>query len=144
MQEYERQSAWCYLSMALQMSALFSHRTPLFTGPLSRVCANLQGAGAKFKHSLAPGSPRLVKKPTTSPRGHINPNPPAEKFSSTFRGRRVALVVAAGTSAAGLVWALHTGTFAAMALKVNLNSSEGDWKETKGETVQPRPRRFLI
>lgn len=142
------------------MSALFSHRTPLFTGPLSRVCANLQGAGAKFKHILAPGSPRLVKKPTTSLRGHINVDPPAEKFSTTataahwwssqgsgsptYRGRRVALVVAAGTSAVGLVWALHTGTSAAMALKVNLNSSEGDWKETKGETVQPRPRRFLI
>lgn len=38
-------------------------------------------------------------------------------------------------AAATLVHSLHTGTFTAMALKVNLSSAEGDWKEIKGEAV---------
>lgn len=155
----------CVSGMALQISALFSYiRAPLYTGPaLSRVRADFTGAGVKFKHILAPGSPHRGGKPATSPlRGHINAALRAEKFSTTTtaalwksgqgtrtsspRGRRgwlgkVALGAALGVSTVALVQSLHTGTLAAMALKVNLNSAEGDWKETKGETVPPRPKR---
>lgn len=149
--------------MALQLSALSS--VPLYTGPLSRVRANFQGASVKFKHILTPGSPQLVRKPATSPpRGHINVALRAEKFSTTARAAlwrssqgngssifrewrgclgKVALGITLGVSTVALVQSLHTGTLAAMALKVDLNSAEGDWKKTKGETVQPSPRVFV-
>lgn len=141
--------------MAPQMSALFSYiRAPLCTGPLSRTRANFQGAGVKFKHILTCGSPQLGAKPATSAvRGHINGALRAEKFStstttaalwkssqvngcSSPRGRRgwlgkVALGAALGVSTAALVQSLHTGTLTAMALKVNLDSADGDWKKTK-------------
>lgn len=143
--------------MALQISALFSYVKvlPRSTGPLSRSRADFQAAGVKFKH-LTPGSPQLGAKPATSPhRGHINVARRAEKFlattaalwkssqgngSSSARESRewlgkVALGAALGVSTVALVQSLHTGTLAAMALKVNLNSAEGDWKETKGELV---------
>lgn len=139
------------------MSALFSYvRVPLYTTvPLPRVRADIQRAGIKFKHILTSGSSQLGGKPATSPvRGHITAAPRGDKFSTTTataalwsrqgsgpssspRGRagwlgRVALGAALGVSAAALVKSLHTGTLAAaMALKVNLNSTEGDWKETK-------------
>ncbi|TMS17737.1 O-acetyl-ADP-ribose deacetylase MACROD1 [Larimichthys crocea] len=137
--------------MALQISALFSRvRVPLCTGPLSRVRANIQGAGVKFKHAVSAGRPlhQLTGTPATSPvRGHIN-----AKFSTTtaaalwrssqgngslsprLRGGRLGKVtvgVAVGVSTVVLVQSLHTGALTAMALKVNLNSAEGDWKETK-------------
>ncbi|XP_027141374.1 ADP-ribose glycohydrolase MACROD1 isoform X3 [Larimichthys crocea] len=137
--------------MALQISALFSRvRVPLCTGPLSRVRANIQGAGVKFKHAVSAGRPlhQLTGTPATSPvRGHIN-----AKFSTTTaaalwrssqgngslsprlrRGRlgKVTVGVAVGVSTVVLVQSLHTGALSAMALKVNLNSAEGDWKETK-------------
>lgn len=140
--------------MALQMSALFAYKSPLCTGPLPRITANFQGAGAKFKHILSPGSQHFVKKPPTSLRGHFNIAPLGETFSksaavctssqkggsSICRGGRgilgkIALGLAAGVSTAALVQSLHTGTFTAMAIKVNLNSAEGDWKEIKGEAV---------
>ncbi|XP_031158888.1 ADP-ribose glycohydrolase MACROD1 isoform X3 [Sander lucioperca] len=139
--------------MALQISALFSYiRAPLCTGPLSRVRADFQGAGVKFKHILTPGSLRLGGKPEKSPvRGHINAALRAEKFSTTTaallksnqgnassspRGMRgwlgkVALGAALGVSTVALVHSLHTGTVTAMDRKVKLNSAEGDWKETK-------------
>ncbi|XP_068571049.1 ADP-ribose glycohydrolase MACROD1 isoform X1 [Cebidichthys violaceus] len=133
--------------MALQLSALFSYiRAPLRTGSLSRVCADFQGAGVRFKHILTPGSLQLGGKPATSPvRGHITSGLRAEKFStkssqsngsSSPRGRRgwlgqVALGAALGASTVALVQCLHTGVVTAMARKVNLNSAEGDWKETK-------------
>lgn len=149
-----------YSGMAQQISALFSHcRVPLCTGPLSRVRANFQGAGVKFKHILTPGSLPLVRKPaTSSPRGHINVSHRSGKFSTTtktaalwrssqgnsfsiFRGRRsslgrVTLGVTVGASTVALVRSFHTGTLKAMAPKVNLNSAEGDWKEIKGEAKQ--------
>ncbi len=150
-----------YSGMAPQISALLSFiRAPMCTGPLSRVRANYHGAGVKFKHILTSGSPQLGRKPATSVhRGHITVR--AEKFSTTTtaalwkssqgngsssaQGRRgwlgkVAFGAALGVSTVALVQCLHTGTFTAMALKVNLNSDEGDWKETKGETVHPSPK----
>ncbi|XP_011608819.1 ADP-ribose glycohydrolase MACROD1 isoform X6 [Takifugu rubripes] len=136
--------------MALQMAALFAYKSPLCTGPLPRITANFQGAGAKFKHILSPGSQHFVKKPPTSLRGHFNIAPRGETFSksaavctssqksgsSICRGGRgilgkIALGLAAGVSTATLVQSLHTGTFSAMAIKVNLNSAEGNWKEIK-------------
>ncbi|XP_051276974.1 ADP-ribose glycohydrolase MACROD1 isoform X2 [Dicentrarchus labrax] len=140
--------------MEKQMSALFSYlRAPLYTGPLSRVCANFQGAGVKFRHSLTSGSPQLGGKPATSPlRGHINAALRAVKFSTTATAAiwkssqrdgsaaprlragwlgKVALGAALGVSTLALVQYLHTGSCTAMAQKVNLNSAEGDWKETK-------------
>uniref|UniRef100_A0A4W6EZF4 Mono-ADP ribosylhydrolase 1 n=1 Tax=Lates calcarifer TaxID=8187 RepID=A0A4W6EZF4_LATCA len=139
--------------MALQIAALRSYvrALPCTTGPLSRVRADFQRAGVKFKHILAPGSPQLGGKPATSPlrRGHISAALRAEKFSTTALckssqgsgsssppGRRgwlgkVVFGAALGVSTVTLVQSLHTGTVAAMALKVNLNSAEGDWKETK-------------
>lgn len=147
--------------MALQISALFSYiRAPLCTGPVPRVRATFPGV--KFKHIITCGSRQLGGKPATSPvRGHINGAARAEKFSTTTtaafwksnqgngasspRGRRgwlgkVALGAALGVGTVALVQSLHTGALTAMALKVNLNSDEGGWKETKGETVQQRPR----
>ncbi|XP_059201590.1 ADP-ribose glycohydrolase MACROD1 isoform X2 [Centropristis striata] len=139
--------------MATQISALFSYiRAPLCGGPMSRVRADFQGAGVKFKHFLSAGSPRLGAKPATSPaRGHINAAQRAQKFSTTTaaaalwktgqassspRGSRgwvgkLALGVALGVSTAALVQSLHTGTVTAMARKVKLDSAEGDWKQTK-------------
>uniref|UniRef100_A0A3B4ZPF2 Mono-ADP ribosylhydrolase 1 n=1 Tax=Stegastes partitus TaxID=144197 RepID=A0A3B4ZPF2_9TELE len=136
--------------MALQVSARVSHvrALPRSTGPLSR-------AGVKFKHILTPGSPQLGGQPATGPlRGHINAAPRAAKLSTTTataalwkasqgngssspRGRRgwlgrLALGAALGVSSAALVHSVHTGAFTAMALKINLDSAEGDWKETKG------------
>uniref|UniRef100_A0A3B5K8V6 Mono-ADP ribosylhydrolase 1 n=1 Tax=Takifugu rubripes TaxID=31033 RepID=A0A3B5K8V6_TAKRU len=110
--------------MALQMAALFAYKSPLCTGPLPRITANFQGAGAKFKHILSPGSQHFVKNQKSG--------------SSICRGGRgilgkIALGLAAGVSTATLVQSLHTGTFSAMAIKVNLNSAEGNWKEIKGE-----------
>lgn len=148
----------CYSGMALQITALLSNsRLPLCTGAVSRVCANFQGAGVKFGHILSPVSvQRLVKKPTSSLRGHITAALRAEKFSTTAparlwrssqrngpfisQGRRAtlgkaALGVALGVSAVVLVRSLHTGTLTAMAFKVNLNSAEGHWKEAKGEKI---------
>ncbi|XP_030000680.1 ADP-ribose glycohydrolase MACROD1 isoform X1 [Sphaeramia orbicularis] len=136
--------------MALQISALFSHlrALPCIPGPLFRV----QRTGVRFKYILCPGAPQPGRTPATGLiRGHINAEHRA-KFSttaaaafwksspvsspSTHRRRtgwlgRVALGAALGVSTAALVQCLHTGTLAAMARKVNLNSAEGDWKETK-------------
>lgn len=146
---------WWYWGMALQMSALFTYKFPLCTGPLSRVTANFQGAGAKFKHFLSPGNQQFVKKHPTSLCSHFNIAPRGENFSKTaalwtpsqgsgssvYRGRRgflgkFALGAAAGLSIATLVQSLHTGAVTAMALKINLNSAEGDWKKIKGEAVK--------
>ncbi|KAF3838528.1 hypothetical protein F7725_010296 [Dissostichus mawsoni] len=44
---------------------------------------------------------------------------------------RVRADLQAAVSASALVQSLHTGTVTAMARKLNLNSADGDWKETK-------------
>ncbi|KAK2849020.1 hypothetical protein Q5P01_008854 [Channa striata] len=142
--------------MALQISALFScvRALPRTTGPLSRVRADVQATGVKFKHILSSKSPQLGVKPATSPhRGHIHGAIRAEKFSTTAaasavwkfgrssgsfaaRGRKgclgkVALGAALGLSTVALVQSVHTGAVTAMALRVNLNSAEGNWEEAK-------------
>ncbi|XP_071362920.1 ADP-ribose glycohydrolase MACROD1 isoform X4 [Trachinotus anak] len=138
--------------MALQMSALFSYvrALPRTARPPPRVRADFQRAGVKFKLSVAAGSPPPAARPARV-RGHINAARRAEKFSTTTAAPRkysqvngssssrerggwlgkVALGAALGGSAAALVQSLHTGTLAAMARRVNLNSAEGGWTETK-------------
>ncbi|XP_037118321.1 ADP-ribose glycohydrolase MACROD1 isoform X1 [Syngnathus acus] len=127
--------------MAMHTLSLLSQiRTPLlFAGcrPVSRVAAARVG----FKHIiLTPGSLQLGCDPVTSPVcSHINtanfttttatrwrptqgicfPSPPGKRVrSGTFIG------------ISGLTASLHTGTMTAV--KVDLNSTEGDWKEIKG------------
>lgn len=134
--------------MALQISALFSHlkALPCITGPLFRI----QRTGVRFKSIPCSGAPQPGRTPATGLIcGHINAEYRA-KFSttaafwksspgsgpSTPRRRRgwlgrAALGAALGVSTAALVQCIHTGTLAAMARKVNLNSAEGDWMETK-------------
>ncbi|XP_028271457.1 ADP-ribose glycohydrolase MACROD1 isoform X2 [Parambassis ranga] len=139
--------------MALQISARVSHirAVPCTIGPLSRA-RHFQRAGVKFKHILSPGSPQLGGKPATSHlRGHISSAPRAKKFPTTTtalgafsqgnalsvqRGRRVwlgrfTLGAVLGVSTGALVQSVHTGAITAMASKVNLDSADGNWKETK-------------
>ncbi|XP_067374012.1 ADP-ribose glycohydrolase MACROD1 isoform X3 [Channa argus] len=137
--------------MALQISPLFSYFRAVLrtTGPLSCVRADFQATGVKFKHILSVQSPRLGAKPATSPhRGHIRAAIRGEKFStalwklskgngsSSARGRKgwlgkVAVGAVFGLSTFALGQSLHTGAVNAMALRVNLNSAEGNWKEIK-------------
>lgn len=131
---------------------------PCATVSQLRAWAALQKTGVKFTHTLTfAASSQQGRKPATAfIRCHINAEQQAPRFStsaafwklsqgqghglSSPRGRRrhwlgtVALGAALGVSTAALIQSLCTGTFAAMALKVNLNSAEGDWKETKGES----------
>lgn len=138
--------------MALLMSALFTSKFPLCTGPLSRVPGHFQGAGAKLKHILSPGTQQFVKKHPTPLCDHFNIAPRGENLSKTaalwtrsqgsgssvgrsrggFAGK-LALGAAAGLSFATLVQSLHTGAITAMALKIDLSSTKGDWKMIKGE-----------
>ncbi|XP_075902786.1 ADP-ribose glycohydrolase MACROD1 isoform X1 [Nelusetta ayraudi] len=135
--------------MALQMSSLLPHCKV----PLSRVRANFQGVGVRFKHVLSPGIPHCARKPAVGLSRTRSPVT-AEKFSTTARSEalwrsaagstcsassrktsgllgRVVLGVAAGVSSVAVVQALHTGSLSAMARRVNLESAEGNWKETK-------------
>lgn len=145
--------------MALQVSARVSHirALPCINVPVCHGGADLQRAGVKFKHTLM-GSPQVGVKSATSPvRGHVSASLRAERFSisattaslwkssqanGTFlpRGRRswlgqFVLGAALGVSTVAVVQSLHTGSITAMALKVDLDSAEGDWKKTKGENV---------
>lgn len=147
----------CCPNMALQMSSLLPHCKV----PLSRVRANFQGVGVRFKHVLSPGSPHCARKPAVGLSRTRSPVT-AEKFSTTAWSEalwrsaagstcsaspgktsgllgRVVLGVAAGVSSVAVVQALHTGSLSAMARGVNLESAEGNWKETKGEALQTRP-----
>lgn len=145
------------------MSALFRSKFSLCTGPRSCVTANFQGSGAKFKHFLSHGGQQFVKKHPPSLCGHSNIARRGENFtktgalwtsshgsgSSVYRGRRgflgkLALGAATGLSIATLVQSLHTGAVSAMALKINLNSAEGDWKKIKGEAVKQNLKECLV
>lgn len=116
--------------------------------------------GVKFMHMSTSGAPcQLGGKPATGfIRCHFKPHP-AQKFSTTSaalcklsqrggppspRGRRlgtVALGAALGVSSAALIQSLYTGTLAAMALKVNLNSAEGDWTKIKAFLLSQEDKR---
>ncbi|XP_076015711.1 ADP-ribose glycohydrolase MACROD1 [Genypterus blacodes] len=135
--------------MAFKISALFPRSRVLhLTGPFSR----FQSPGVRFTHTLIPGSPPVPRKLATSPLGYINATHRAGKFStssaafwkssqgrkdsSSARGRRgwlggVILGAALGVSTAAVVQTLQTGTLTTMALNVDLNSGQGDWKKTK-------------
>uniref|UniRef100_A0A3B3W327 Mono-ADP ribosylhydrolase 1 n=1 Tax=Poecilia latipinna TaxID=48699 RepID=A0A3B3W327_9TELE len=137
--------------MALLMSARVSHIRALPCSALSRIRADFQTAGVKFRHLLPPGSPQLRGTGVTSPvRSHINTAVRGDRFSTTAalrkssqangssspRGRRgwlgkFALGAAFGVGTGVLVHALHTGVLTAMPLKINLDSAERDWKEAK-------------
>lgn len=149
--------------MALQISARVSHfRTLLCTtgSPTGGVRGDfLQKAGVKFKHFLTPGSPQqqLGGTPVKSPvRGYVKAATRADRLStstatatlrrfsqangspSLLQGRtgwlgKFALGATLGVGTAALVQSLHTGIITAMSLKINLDSAEGNWKETKGE-----------
>ncbi|XP_029368614.1 ADP-ribose glycohydrolase MACROD1 isoform X2 [Echeneis naucrates] len=130
------------------MSALFSYirALPRTAGPLPRVRADFQRAAVRSRHSRP-----AERSATSALRGHINVSPRAERRLATpaaprssgrLNGRsssrerggwlgELALGAAFGVSTVVLVQSLHTGTVAAMALKVNLNSAEGGWKEAK-------------
>ncbi|XP_041845915.1 ADP-ribose glycohydrolase MACROD1 [Melanotaenia boesemani] len=142
--------------MAHQVLARVSHirALPRTTGPLSRVRADFHRTGVKFKHIFTLGSLQLGGKPATSPvRGHINAALRVDSFSTTATAKafwrssqakgssspranrgwlgKLALGAALGVSTVALVQSLHTGVITAMALKINLDSAQGDWKETK-------------
>ncbi|XP_054647152.1 ADP-ribose glycohydrolase MACROD1 isoform X2 [Dunckerocampus dactyliophorus] len=118
--------------MAKQISSLFpSIRIPL-------VYLSCLPTGVRFKRISTTGSVQMGGKPATSPfRGHIKPANFAATpvrwrfslgncFSSTPRKRsRPGSVIGTIT----LVGSLHTGTMTAM--KVDLNSTAGDWREIK-------------
>ncbi|KAM4733059.1 ADP-ribose glycohydrolase MACROD1 isoform 2-T2 [Anableps anableps] len=138
--------------MALLMSARVSHIRALPCSALSRLRADFQRAGVKFSHLLPPGSPQLRGPGVTSPvRSHINAAVRGNRFSTIAAGLRkssqangspssgwkrgwlgkLALGTALGVGTGALVQALHTGGITAMALKINLDSAESDWKEAK-------------
>ncbi|XP_047209172.1 ADP-ribose glycohydrolase MACROD1 isoform X2 [Girardinichthys multiradiatus] len=138
--------------MALLISARVSHIRALPRSAPSRVRADFQRAGVKFRHLLPPGSPQLSGKPVTSPvQSHINAAVRRDSFSTTAAALRkssqpngsslpgdrrgwlgkFALGAALGVGTAALVQGLHTGVITAMAQKVDLDSAEGDWKKTK-------------
>ncbi|XP_055015119.1 ADP-ribose glycohydrolase MACROD1 isoform X2 [Boleophthalmus pectinirostris] len=148
--------------MALKIASLVSYSSSLRCAagsPLRAWAASR--TGVKFMHSLTSGASCQL-------RGNPAPRPiccslyreSAPKFSTTPafwkssqtgglsspRGRghwlgTVALGTALGVSSAALIQSLHTGTFAAMPLKVNLNSAEGDWKETKDFLLSLKDKR---
>lgn len=139
--------------MALKVTSLVSFKNALrsFAPPLRVFTASLR-AGVKFMHMSTSAPPcQLGRKPATGfIQCHFKPLS-ERKFSTTSsalckfsqrggpsapRGRRhwlgaVAFGAALGLSSAALTQSLFTGTVTAMALKVNLNSAEGDWKKIK-------------
>ncbi|XP_013861512.1 ADP-ribose glycohydrolase MACROD1 isoform X2 [Austrofundulus limnaeus] len=147
--------------MALQISARVSHvRTLLCTaGSLSGGVRGdfLQKAGVKLKHFLTRGSPQqqVGGTPVKSPvRGYMSAATRADRLSASTataalrrfsqangspslpRGGtgwlgKFALGAALGVGTAALVRSLHTGIITAMSVKSNLDSAEGNWKETK-------------
>ncbi|KAM8848674.1 ADP-ribose glycohydrolase MACROD1 isoform 1-T1 [Synchiropus picturatus] len=124
---------------------------PLFSGiktlPHTRMLSRVQPAGVRFTHSLTRTFFQVGGKPS---RSHTAAAPRAS-FSTTRAqqgahtretgsisppGKRAWLGRAAVGAALGVGTlvvgsSLHTGSLAAMALKVDLTSAEGDWKETK-------------
>ncbi|XP_008325078.1 ADP-ribose glycohydrolase MACROD1 isoform X1 [Cynoglossus semilaevis] len=135
--------------MALQISTLFSYvrALPGTAAPLLRVRANYHGASVKFSHSVGPQSPQQAVNPATGPvLGIIKKFTTTAALGSSSQGNRfsspqqrggwfwlgkITQAAVLGVSSVALIVSFHTGSLAAMARKVNLNSAEGDWKETK-------------
>lgn len=129
-------------------------------GPSLLVWTAFLRTSVKFMHMPTVGAPcQLGRKPATGfIRCHSNPCS-AQLFSTTsaahwksiqgggpssFRGRRdglVALGAALGVSSAALIQSFYTGPLAAMALKFNLNSAEGDWKKIKAFLISLNDKR---
>ncbi|XP_061541315.1 ADP-ribose glycohydrolase MACROD1 isoform X3 [Phycodurus eques] len=126
--------------MAIQISNLLARiRTPLLQagGPVFRVAA-----AVRFKHIiLTPGGVQVGSRPATRPvpvRGHINTanfttttathwrSSTGDYFSVPPRKQGSSGTVIGTGAPTG---SLHTGAMAAM--KVDLNATEGDWKEIK-------------
>ncbi|XP_072293766.1 ADP-ribose glycohydrolase MACROD1 [Eucyclogobius newberryi] len=107
----------------------------------------------KFMHILTPRASRQLKIIPATRRIWPFYRDSAPKFSTTpvlgkscQRGGlpwlgTVALGTALGVSAAALISSLHTGTFSAMSLKVNLNSAEENWTETKDFLLSLKDKR---
>ncbi|XP_061643444.1 ADP-ribose glycohydrolase MACROD1 isoform X1 [Phyllopteryx taeniolatus] len=126
--------------MAIQISNLLSRiRTPLLLagGPVFRVAA-----AVSFKHIiLTPGGVQVGSRPATRPvpvRGHINTANFTTTTATHWRSttgdyysvpprKQGSSGTVIGTGAP--TGSLHTGAMAAM--KVDLNATEGDWKEIK-------------
>ncbi|KAM8907867.1 ADP-ribose glycohydrolase MACROD1 isoform 1-T1 [Spinachia spinachia] len=108
--------------MARQVSSLFSRvRAPLAAGPLPRVRADLR---VRFKHALSPGRLLLGATPARGP-GDARPPAPPRGWPS-----RVAFGAAAVLGASA-VRSLHGGKVTATARKVDLNSADVDWRDTR-------------
>lgn len=147
--------------MAFQISAQLSHiRALTSTAVLPRGRADFQSVGVKFKHFLSAGRLQVPKRPlhasfgvgrnfpTGLLPGHINSANRVSNFSTarvTFwrsgpgdrsspRGKIGSLgrivVGALGVTTAAVV-SFQAGSRVGMAKKINLDSAEGDWKETK-------------
>ncbi|XP_078810206.1 ADP-ribose glycohydrolase MACROD1 isoform X4 [Oryzias latipes] len=129
--------------MALKLSALGSH----IRLHVHRLHAEFQKDTVKFKHTLSAwNSPVII--PTRSninaavtakksslvgselwKSSQANTSPPTE-WKRSLLGK-FALGAALGVGTVTLVRSVHTGAVTAMALKVNLDSADGDWKKTK-------------
>lgn len=140
--------------MALQLSALGSH----IRLHVHRLHAEFQKDTVKFKHTLSAwNSPVII--PTRSninaavtakksslvgselwKSSQANTSPPTE-WKRSLLGK-FALGAALGVGTVTLVRSVHTGAVTAMVLKVNLDSADGDWKKTKGESVLPSFKGF--
>uniref|UniRef100_A0A3P9MJC0 Mono-ADP ribosylhydrolase 1 n=1 Tax=Oryzias latipes TaxID=8090 RepID=A0A3P9MJC0_ORYLA len=129
--------------MALKLSALGSH----IRLHMHRLHAEFQKDSVKFKHTLtAWNSPVIfparsnINAAVTAKKSSLvgselwkssqtNTSPPTE-WKRSLLGK-FALGAALGVGTVTLVRSVHTGAVTAMALKVNLDSADGDWKKTK-------------
>lgn len=148
--------------MALKITPLVSCSGFLrsIAGPSLRVWTASLRKSVKFTHMSTFGAPRQLGRAPAAGfiRCHSDSHP-AQTFSTTSaalwkssrgggpssaRGKRdwlVALGVALGVSSVALIQSFYTGTLAAMALKVNLNSAEGDWKKIKDFLLSLKDKR---
>lgn len=140
--------------MALKVTSLLSFNKALRSfAPTLRILAASLRTGVKFMHMSTSAAPcQLGRTPAAGfiP-CHFKAHP-AQKFSTTSsalwksslkggspsspRVKRlllgtVAFGAALGASSTAVAQSLFTGTVSAMALKVNLNSAEGDWSKIK-------------
>uniref|UniRef100_A0A3P9I856 Mono-ADP ribosylhydrolase 1 n=1 Tax=Oryzias latipes TaxID=8090 RepID=A0A3P9I856_ORYLA len=129
--------------MALKLSALGSH----IRLHMHRLHAGFQKDSVKFKHTLSAwNSPVIIpawsniNAAVTAKKSSLvgselwkssqaNTSPPTE-WKRSLLGK-FALGAALGVGTVTVVRSVHTEAVTAMALKVNLDSADGDWKKTK-------------